>query len=151
MATLKSTRYRNQSNLGDRLAGVHTPVVPFTFSAAIAASDVAKIQKLPKEVTLVSPGSWFVETSADFDTSTNLTFSLVVTDGTTTKTIISGSTIGQGAAARALADTTAMGWLGFETDNDSYEVRLLFPAGPSTATSGTFTVGFAYSTQRTNR
>lgn len=130
-----------------RQAGAHTPFTTFTFSAALAANDVVRAYKLPLNATLM-PSGWFIETSADFDTSTNLTLTLRVTDGTTTKTVILASTVGQGAAARVTQDvgngSLQVGWLGFKTTSSDFRVELLVAAGPSTATSGSIIIGCGY-------
>lgn len=147
MATLYSAAYLKNPAPCSR-EHKHEYVVPFTFSAALAANDVAKILKLPKGANLLGTG-WFMETSADFDSSTNLTLTLRVNDGTTSKTIISASTIGQGAAGRVSENvgngSLQVGWIGFETTNESFDVEILVAAGPSTATSGTINVGVSFS------
>src|SRR3990167_1290280 len=89
-------------------AGIHYRSATITFSAALAAADVFKVFKLPKNAKLVQ-GGWFIETGGDYDTTTNLTIGLRVTDGTTTKTPIAANAIGQGAAAVLVPASTDVG------------------------------------------
>lgn len=146
MATYNLPGFTNGKAPGRKFGGAHEYVYKWDFTAAIAANDVVNIVRLPKDAVLLGG---FIETSADFDTSTNLTISLRVTDGTTTKTLISASTLGQGAAGvvteTAGNGSLTTGWRGFKTENDDYKVQLLFPAGPSTATSGSIYVGIKFS------
>lgn len=150
MATLYSAAYNRNPAPRDREIGKYEFAVPFAFTAALAANDVCKVLKLPVGAALLGSG-WFMETSADFDSSTNLTLTLRVRDSaaSVTKTIISASTIGQGAAGRVTQDvgngSLQVGWVGYETTDDTFDVEILVAAGPSTATSGTITVGVAYS------
>ena len=121
----------------------------YTFGAVLAAADYIRYFKLPKGARL-APGGWFIETAADLDTSTNLTLSLQVTDLTTTKTIISASTLGQGAAGIVQEIDAAgngagqLAWRAYVTTSDDFFVRLLVAAGPSTAATGTIHVGCSY-------
>lgn len=148
MATTYTNPTFTDSPVYSRAIGVHSLVVKWTFAAAIVQDDVVKMLRLPKGAVLV-PDGWFIENSADFDTSTNLTVSARVTDGSTTKTVFSALTIGQSAAAVAYPATTVVGVWGFKTTNDDFRIELTFPAGPSTATSGTWTLGVSYSMDST--
>lgn len=73
------------------------------------------------------------------DTSNNITLSLQVTNGTTTKTLISGDAIGQtgGKVFYPVATTTpedpADQALGFVTDDQDYYVKILVAAAAAAA------------------
>lgn len=139
MATLTAASY-NEPALARPQAGPVTRSYNYSFTAALAASDEIKYFKLPKGAKLCGFG-WAIENGGDYDTATNLTLSLQVTDGTTTKTVISGSTLAQGAAGRVTQDvgngSLQVGWMDFKTTSDDFYVRILIAAGPSTSTSGT--------------
>lgn len=145
MATFQTARHRAGTKTAGKLAGSIPLTVSYTFSAALAADDVIQYSKLPKGAILCNPSAWFIQ-SADYDTSTNLTLTLRVTDGTTTKNIISASAIAQSTGIRVNGDGTGLvtGWVGFELDSDLYRLEVLVAAGPSTSTSGTITVGCMY-------
>lgn len=149
MAVLVAPSFNDQA-ISIAEAGVITVSSTYAFTAALAAADYIKYFKLPKYAKLV-PFGWAVETFADLDTSTNLTLSLQVTNLTTTKTIVSASTLGQGAAGRVTDQVgngaNQLAWDGFVCDDDNYFVRLLVAAGPSTATSGSIRVTASYTMQ----
>lgn len=145
MATLQTARHRNGTKTAGKLSGIIPLTVSYAFTAVLAADDVIQFTKLPKGAILCAPSMWFIQ-SADYDTSTNLTYTLRVYDGTTTKTILSASTLGQSTGIRVNGDGTGLvtGWPGFELDSDNYRLEILIAGGPSTSSSGTITVGCAY-------
>lgn len=152
MATYQSARFRNKTVSSGRLSGA----IPFhcavPFTAALAANDLLKGTKLPKGAILSTPSAWYIG-SADYDTSTNLTLTLRVTDGTTTKNIISASTIGQSTGIRVNGDGTGLvaDWPGYELLTNNFYVEVLVAAGPSTSTSGTITFGGLYTMNDTSK
>jgi hypothetical protein len=145
MATTFTHANFNDPAVARPQSGINIRTATVTFAAALVANDVFKLFKLPKGAKLV-PGGWSIENGADYDTSTNLTLSLQVTDGTTTKTPLAATTIGQGAAAVAVPASTDVGWIGFVTTSPDFYVRLLVAAGPSTSTSGTIKCTASYTT-----
>lgn len=144
MATTYTTKYYNDSAVARPQAGLHVRLLNVPFSALFAVNDIFKVAKLPKGAKLVN--GWFIE-SADYDTSTNLTYTLQVTDGTTTKVIISGATVGQaGGRASDNVGTGSLqtGWLNYKCATDLFRVELKIAAGPGTSASGNVLVGIAY-------
>ena len=108
-----------------------------TLASTNVINDLYKYFKLPQGAKLL-PG-WGIE-SPDLDSSTGITLTLRVTDGTTTKNVIVASTIGQ--AGGISYDHTATigqvaGTMGFVTTNRDFRVELLIAA----AASGTYTAG----------
>lgn len=152
MATYQNARFRNKTKTSGRLSGA----IPFhcdvAFTAALAANDLLKGTKLPKGAILMSPASWYIQ-SADYDTSTNLTLTLRVTDGTIVKNIISASAVAQSTGIRVNGDGTGLvtGWAGYELPNDNFYVEVLVAAGPSTSTSGTISFGGLYTMNDTSK
>ena len=107
-------------------------------------NDTYRICKLPHGVTL---GDCFVQMS-DIDTNATPTavFNLQATDGTTTKVLISGSTIGQagGFIRPTLANATETG-IGYTLDTRNYWLELKFTTAVATPASGTFVVSLTLS------
>lgn len=122
MATYTTSCF-NDASVAFPTSGLHLVRVKHTLTAALAAgtSDVLKLCKLPKGCVIV-PQLCEVFTNADPDAGNNATISLKVTDGTTTKTIISATAF-QADNARLLASTAAgdipdLGF--FKTGNDDF-------------------------------
>lgn len=124
MATYTTSKFKE--------AGKRNPVSPYnykfvqhTLSAALAngTSDVLKVMKLPKGVTVI-PEECRVGAFGDPDSANNATVSLKYTDGTTTKTIIATGNLQ--AADTPLSGTAAMLYTNdfHVTDNDDYYVYL---------------------------
>ncbi len=113
-----------------------------------AVNDVYKIAKLPKGAKLVT--GWMLEVP-DIDTNATPTATLdvIVTDGTTTKTVINATTAGQAGGINY--DHTATfgvqtGVMGFVTTNDDFYVALKFSAAAATYAAGIVKIQFRYST-----
>ena len=124
MATYESNVY-NSPAVRDVRSGLNLAFVKHTFSAAFAASssDVLKLKKLPKGVQIL-PQYCEVVADADPDSGNNATVSLKLTDGTTTKTIISTSNL-QAADSRLVASAANIADLNFfKTSSDDFYVYL---------------------------
>lgn len=124
MATYTSNRW-NDAAINDVRSGINLVFVKHTFSAAFAASssDVLKLVKLPKGVQLL-PQYCEVVADLDPDSGNNATVSLDITDGTTTKTLISTSNL-QAANSRLVASATDIADLNFfKTSNNDFYARL---------------------------
>lgn len=93
-----------------------------------STSDYLRVCKLPKGAQML-PSLCSVFAASDPDSGNNLTVSLKLTDGTTTKTIISTSNF-QAANTRLVASATDIATLGFfKTSNDDFYVKLTPEAG----------------------
>lgn len=108
---------------------------PLGSSFTFVINDVIKVFKLPQGAKLL-PG-WGIECDdLDAGATPTLTLSLAVTDGTTTKTIIDGSTAGQ-AGGITYDSTSSVGQqadvMGFVTTNDDFYVYVLAKAAAAGA------------------
>ena len=111
-------------------------VVSFT-PATWALNDVFKVAKLPLNAKIT--GGWILE-CPDIDSSTGATVSVIIVDGGTTKTIISGATTPQ--AGGIVYDSSATygqqtGVLNYKITTTSAYVAVKAAA----AATGTFTAG----------
>ena len=107
----------------------------------IETGDVFKLFKLPPDVLIL--GGQFHSNA--LDSATSLDLDLIVTNGTTTKYIFDGLTVGRaggGASSHDAATTgfmdaldanTAIGWV---VDNDNYYLALSAAAGAAGAGAG---------------
>lgn len=116
-----------------------TPIFTETFTPG-ALNDTRRLNKVPIN-TCFGAGT-FIQVS-DMDTGgPTLTLTLRVTDGTTTKVLISASTAGQGGGlARPTLAPAVEDGIGFTTNNNDYWVELLYAAAATTPASGTFRWG----------
>jgi len=126
MATYTTSCY-NDAAVAFPTSGLHLVRVKHTLTAALAqgTSDVLKLCKLPKGAVIV-PQLCEVFSAADPDSGNNATLAMKVTDGTTTKTIISAANY-QAANVRLTGATTAadIPTLGFfKTGNDDFYALL---------------------------
>lgn len=104
-----------------------------------ATADVRQLIKVPINVTIL-PSS-FMQVG-DMDTGTALVLTLRITDGITTKTIISASTVGQiGGIIRPTLGPTVEDAIGWTVNNNNYRLELVFATGPTGATSAAFIYG----------
>lgn len=120
---------------------------------ALEANDVLKFFKLPPDVKIL----WGRVDAEELDGGTSLTWDLQVTNGTTTKLIFDGSTIGQSAGYIDSRDAGGTGQLGkFGTDgaigyvvpDDNYYVALKVIDAPTGAGAGDeLEVEIAYTSQ----
>ena len=147
MATVYDTNAYNDAPANDLRSGVNYQRVKYTVgSTAIdqASGDYIRVCKLPKGVEIYQE-LCAVYSDSDPDGDDNLTVSLKVTDGTTTKTIISTSNF-QAADTRIVASAADITGLGlFKTSNDDFYVKFTPEAGDIDASSVLFFV-IAYST-----
>lgn len=131
MATVYDTPTFNDPAVADPRNGVTIAFVKYTVgSTAIAQSsgDYIRLVKLPKDVQLV-PELCSLFADADPDSGNNLTVSVKVTDGTTTKTLISTSNF-FAANSRITPSSTDICDLGFfRTSNDDFYVKVTPEAG----------------------
>lgn len=94
--------------------------------------DRVNLRPLPRSARIVG----FYLKSTDLDTATALTLTLRVSDGTTTHSLLSASTIGQAGGSATPEGNNESGML-FETDNGDYELQLVSPAAAGTPAAGT--------------
>src|SRR5512147_270416 len=131
MATVYDTPTYNDVAVSYPIAGLAVTHVKYTVgSSAIsqASGDYIRLAKLPKGAQIV-PELCSVFADADPDSANNLTVSLKVTDGTTTKTVISTSNF-QAVDTRltaSAADITGLGY--FKTSTDDFYWKLTPEAG----------------------
>lgn len=130
MATVYDTPQFSSPAVNHPLGLVFVPVKYTVGGTAIAQStaDYIRVCKLPKGAQIV-PELCSVFADADPDSGANLTVSLKITDGTTTKTVISTSNL-QAADTRLVAsaaDITGLNY--FKCNNDDYYVKLTPEAG----------------------
>lgn len=116
-----------------------TPIFTETFAPG-ALNDTRRLMKVP--INVCCGANSFLQVG-DMDSGTTLTLTLRITDGTTTKVLISASTVGQaGGIARSTLAPSVENGIGFVTDNNSYRLELLIAAAATGATSAQFTWGF---------
>lgn len=104
-----------------------------------STNDTYRLCQLPKRVTITDA---LIQTG-DLDSggSPALVFSLRVTDGTTTKTIIHQTTVGQaGGVIRPTKIATTENGLGFTTTNGSFWLEILIDTQAATAAAAIFKV-----------
>lgn len=97
-------------------------------SSAITSSDYIRVKMLPKGAQMI-PALCSVYADADPDSANDLTVKLEITDGTTTKTLISSSNF-QAIDTRitpSAADITGLGL--FKTSNDDFYLKFTPTAG----------------------
>ena len=147
MATVYDTPQYGSPAVGLPLGLVFVPVKYTVGSVAIAQStgDYIRVCKLPKGAQIV-PELCSIFADADPDSGANLTVSLKVTDGTTTKTIISTQNF-QAIDTRLVASAADITGLGlFKTSNDDFYVKLTPEAGDLDAAAVIYVV-VAYNMQ----
>lgn len=131
-ATVKCSKWgdRQPIPVGEISSGF---VVKTTYAGSAGGlNDVLKICPIPaKGVTI---NDCFVQTGdADTNATPTMVFSLLVTDGTTTKTLIDTSTAGQaGGFVRPSKVGTTENGIGFTTDNHNYYIALKFTTASAT-------------------
>lgn len=108
------------------------------------AADRVKFFKLPPGAKLLGG---HIE-SADIDTGTPaVTMSLIVTNGTTTKTIIALSTVGQ-AGGIVFSQTATYGaqtgWKGYTCNGRGWYVAVTIGTAPATVAAGNLQAGIIY-------
>lgn len=102
-----------------------------------ATNDTYRLCKLPKRVSITDA----LIQVGDLDSSTGLVFSLRVTDGTTTKTIIDQAATGQaGGVIRPTKIATTENGLGFTTTSNAFWLEILIVTAPTTPAAGIFKV-----------
>lgn len=131
MATVYNTPEYNDVAISYPVAGLVLVPIKYTVGGTAisqATGDYIKVCKLPKGAQLLAQYCEIVA-DADPDSGNNLTVSLKVTDGTTTKTLISTSNL-QAANSRLVASATDIADLGFfKTSSDDFYVKLTPEAG----------------------
>jgi hypothetical protein len=131
MATIYKTPQYNDVAVSYPIAGVVVVPVKYTVGGTAISQvtgDTLRIAKVPKGAQ-IRPQECEIVADADPDSGNNLTVSLKVTDGTTTKTVISTSNL-QAANARLTASATDIADLGFfATSNDDFYFVLTPEAG----------------------
>ncbi len=105
-------------------------------ASAPALNDTFKFFQIPKNVKI---GIALLATT-DMDTGAALLWTLRLSDGTTTKNLIS-SVSGQAMGVFLLDEEEG---IGFVTDSDDYYIEVLTAAAPGTFTAGTLTVMVTY-------
>lgn len=122
--------------------GSNRDVTPFfteTFVPSGATNDTRRLNKVPINVCF-GPGTYMQ--AGDGDTGTALVLTLRVTNGTTTKVLISASTVGQaGGLVRPTLGPTVEDGIGFVTDANDYWIELLYATQATVAQSFIFNWG----------
>lgn len=141
MATANAISYGNTYPIPAGYQATSFVVKATTLTATMATGDILKIAKIQaKGISVIDA---FVQ-SADLDTNATplVVFSLQISDGTTTKTIIHQSTVGQaGGFIRPTKANSSEDGIGFVTDNDNYALQILFDTGAATAAAVIMRVG----------
>lgn len=145
MATTYALPTFNDPAMARPQAGVHQRIVNFTPTTAVV-NDVYKVAKLPKGAKL-APGWWLETPDMDSNATPTLVLSVAVTDGTTTKTPISVSTVGQ--AGGIVTDKTATyglqtGWVNYKLLNDDFYIYVKATTAAATFASGRCILAFSY-------
>lgn len=116
--------------------------IPMIFTVTAtpgATNDTLKLALLPRSLTIVD--GYVAVTDVDTNATPLVVFSLQVTDGTITKTLIHQSDKGQaGGLIRPTKSPATEDALGYTLVNDDFWLRLLYSTGAATGASGTFVV-----------
>lgn len=118
-------------------------IYTFTATPGSANNDLMKIDELPRGITLTD--AWVSHTDGDTHATPTAVFSLRVTDGTTPKVLIDGSTIAQGGGfirSSKIASTETA--LGFTITNRNYYLELIWSTAAATPASSTVVVCVSY-------
>lgn len=116
-----------------------------TVAASMTLNDINRIVKI--RAAGISVLDCFVQTG-DLDSNATPTavFSLIVSDGTTTKTLIDTSTVAQaGGFARPSKIVTTEDGIGFVTTSANFYIAVKWTTAAATAVAGTFNVGLTLS------
>lgn len=152
MANIDKKTYLREPALSSPDAGDISRSVTFRLAAGDdTAANVIRLARLPKYAKLL-PCGWYIE-NEDVDSNATPTadYDLVVTDGTTTLTIINCGT--QFQSAGTVFDQTATkgqqtGWVNYVTANDDFSVALLSNTAAATlVTTADIIVTFKYTMQ----
>lgn len=108
-------------------------------ASAPATDDTINFFKLPKNVKIGM--AWIASTDGDTNGSPTLSFTLRITDDTTTKNL---KTLALGGVAVSVLPADEEEGIGFVTDSDSYRVEVLVAVEAATAADMTLTVGLIY-------
>lgn len=123
----------------------HTGQLIYTFTATPGSvnDDTMKIDELPRGITITD--GWVNHTDGDTHATPTAVFSLQLTDGTTTKTLIAASTIAQGGGMirPTLVGSTETA-LAFTIPNDNYYAQLKWTTAAATPASSTVKVCISY-------
>lgn len=138
-------------SIGYRETGVVWFDVSVEVSTAVLATNnnIINICKFPRGVEMVDPAGWLVSVD-DLDGATGLVWDLQLNaeedgSGTTTTTLISGSTVGRTAGTDALdAATAAATYTALTVDDSETWLQVKFTTKPTTAAAGTIRVIGAY-------
>lgn len=118
----------------------------FGTSTALVINDVIKFFKLPPGAKLL--GASIEAEDIDTHATPTITLSLIVTNGTTTKTVIDGSTVGQGGGiVFAESDATGAaqtGWKGYVCNGKDWYVGVKVKAAAATAAAGDIIASIRY-------
>lgn len=149
MANIDKSTYLREPAVSKPNAGDISRVVTFRIAAGEdTALNVIRLIRLPKNAKLL-PLGWYIETEdADTGATPTLDMDLVVTDGTTTHTIINAGTLFQ-SAGKAFDQTSTSGqqsgWVNFVTTNSNFAVGLLVNTAAATlATTADIIVSCKY-------
>lgn len=136
----------SRSNLAPITRSVKFALADLTGAAGSAAdpletSDVIKIFKLPPDVKIMAAQFH----SNALDSGSNLVLDLVVTNGTTTKQLFTGLTVGRAGGGVSSHDAATTGFIdafdsnagiGWVVDNDNYYLALNVTTGAAGAGAG---------------
>jgi len=117
---------------------VNAIIVKLTSVTPGSTNDTLKLCQSARNITVVD--AYVQMSDGDTNATPTLVFSLQVTDGTTTKTIIHQSTAGQaGGLVRPTKVPATEDGLGFTLDNENYWFRLLWVTQAATAAAVSIT------------
>lgn len=111
----------------------------FTATPGSVDDDTMKIDEIPRGLTITD--AWVDHTDGDTHATPTAVFDLRVTDGTTPKILISGSTIAQGGGfiRRTLSAATETA-MGYTIPNRNYWLELIWTTKAATPASSTVKV-----------
>lgn len=113
----------------------HNEAIPFVRSFTVALgvlADAAKVLKIPRGRRITNP--WLQSGDRDTHATPTHTMSLVITNGTTTKTLIHESDVGQaGGVARPSKIPATEDGLDFVAPDDTYWLQVTVTAAAATA------------------
>lgn len=134
-----------QKRAATPVGGPYTGQLIYTFTATpgSVADDTLKIDELARGITLTD--AWVSHTDGDTHATPTAVFNLQVTDGTTTKILISGSTIAQGGGfIRPTLIATTETAMGYTIPNKNFWLELKWTTEAATPASSTVVVCVSY-------
>lgn len=126
--TFTATGYSSDTARSSGLVGYVKRTKLYELTAALVASDIIQFFKLPVGAKPIDAHL----VTDDLDTATSLTFTLRITDGTTTKNLFASNTVGQAAGIARMDLIAGPEW---KTDNGDYRLEAFVSDAPGTGTA----------------